>query len=171
MSLVNVSIVGNLVRAPEQTCFASGRVKTTLIVAVNGPNRQPKGAEKGNESTDFYKVETWGKLADLAHKYLDKGNQVGVCGRLLLDHWTDKQGKDRITPVVEASQLSFPPRLRVVDGGQQGEASAEKTNPVSGELVFGQQVDDCQHESQEAQDDPDESADSASPRRARAGKR
>jgi single-strand DNA-binding protein len=94
--------------------FASGRTKTTLVVAVNGPKNQ-----KTEESTaDFYKVEAWGKLADLATNYLQKGNQVTVCGRLTFDHWTDKQGRRRVTPVVEANQLALPPRprLEIVSG-------------------------------------------------------
>jgi single stranded DNA-binding protein len=130
MSLANVSLVGNLVKAPEQIQFSSGRIKTTLVVAVNGTNKSgasKSGAKntdgdksdrldgndpnKGNTVTaDFYRVETWGKLAELASKYLTKGNQVTVSGKLTLDHWTDKHGANRITPVVEASQLSLPPK-------------------------------------------------------------
>ncbi len=119
MSLANISLVGNLVKAPEQIQFSSGRVKTTLIVAVNTISKAAKasGADKekvdingGAPSTtaDFYRVETWGKLAELASRYLNKGNQVTVSGRLVLDHWTDKHGVSRITPVVEANQLSLP---------------------------------------------------------------
>ncbi len=146
MSLVNVSIVGNLVKAPEQTCFASGRIKTTLVVAVNSPNRLQKGSERGADTADFYKVEAWGRLGELAHKYLSKGNQVGVSGRLILDHWTDKQGKDRMTLLVEASQLSFPPRLRVVGSDGQIESCQPATNPVGGELIFAEAEDEEQAE-------------------------
>jgi single-strand DNA-binding protein len=111
MSLANVSLVGNLVKAPELIQFSSGRIKTTLVVAVNGINKASRGNEGENTSSaDFYRVETWGKLAELASKYLNKGNQVTVSGRLVLDHWTDKQGANRITPVVEANQLSLPPK-------------------------------------------------------------
>jgi len=110
MSLANVSLVGNLVKAPEQIQFTSGRTKTTLVVAVNGIG---KASGKSN-TADFYRVETWGKLADLAAKYLNKGNQVSVSGRLVMDHWTDKHGGSRITPVVEANQLSLPPKPKEV---------------------------------------------------------
>lgn len=135
MSLANVSLVGNLVKAPEQIQFSSGRIKTTLVVAVNGANRsaanksgasnsgvkstdgdksdRSDGNDPNRENTataDFYRVETWGKLAELASKYLAKGNQVTVSGKLTLDHWTDKHGANRITPVVEANQLSLPPK-------------------------------------------------------------
>jgi single-strand DNA-binding protein len=106
MSLANISIVGNLVRMPEQMHFESGKIKTTLTVAVNGfgkPNR-------GGDAADFYRVEAWGKLAELAGKYLEKGNQVAVSGRLLFDRFTDQQGRNRVVPVVEANQLSLPPK-------------------------------------------------------------
>ncbi len=106
MSLANVSLVGNLVKAPEQIQFSSGRTKTTLVVAVNGMGKAPNKAN----TADFYRVETWGKLADLAAKYLNKGNQVTVSGRLIMDHWTDRHGASRVTPVVEANQLSLPPK-------------------------------------------------------------
>ena len=74
MGLVNIAIVGNLVRPPEQMYFASGKVKTTMVVAINHPSR----SNKGTETADFYRVETWGRMAELAGKYLSKGNQVGV---------------------------------------------------------------------------------------------
>ncbi|MBS1989841.1 MAG: single-stranded DNA-binding protein [Cyanobacteria bacterium SZAS LIN-3] len=116
MSLANVSLVGNLVKAPEPIQFSSGRNKTTLVIAVNGVNhKQQSGAQSESQgingksnTADFYRVETWGKLAELAAKYLKKGNQVTVSGRLVMDHWTDKHGNNRITPVVEANQLSLP---------------------------------------------------------------
>jgi len=139
MSLVNISLVGNLSRPPEQMCFASGRIKTTLFVAINNPPRNGRSADQA----DFYKVETWGKLAELAGKYLDKGNQVGVTGRLVFDHWTDKKtGKDRVTPIVEATQLAFPPRLKVVSDDQAAEQSIGG-NPIGGEIVLPDQDEDA----------------------------
>lgn len=130
MSLANISIVGNLVKPPEQMHFSSGKVKTTLVVAVNTFGRP----NRGGDAADFYKVETWGKLAELAGQYLAKGNQVAVSGRLLFDRWTDKQGKNRFTPVVEAAQLSLPSRLKVVDGQNEGDNQESKT---SGNVITG----------------------------------
>ncbi len=103
MSLANVSIVGNLTRPPEQTSFASGKTKTTFVVAVNIPSR----FDKGPDGADFYRVEAWGKLGELALTYLTKGNQVTACGRLMMDKWTDKEGRERITPTIKADQLAF----------------------------------------------------------------
>lgn len=109
MSIANVSIVGNLVKAPQQTQFSSGKVKTTMFVAVNNPMRKTKD---GATTADFYKVETWGKLAELAASKLDKGNQVAANGRLSLETWVDKQGRERITPTISVYDFAFPPRPR-----------------------------------------------------------
>lgn len=125
MSMVNVSLVGNLARSPEHISFASGKIKTVLVIAVNSGSQKSSG-EKKAEAADFYRVEIWGKLAELAQKYLNKGNQVGVCGRLIMEHWKDKDGHVRLTPVVSATQLSFPPRTAAVrDFDRQAEQQQE----------------------------------------------
>lgn len=160
MSLASVSIVGNLVRAPEQMCFPSGHVKTTMVVAINNRVKsKPNGAtnNKPKETTDFYKVETWGKLAELSSKFLAKGYQVTVTGRLIMDHWTDRHGKSRVTPVVEATQVAFPPKLRVSD--QQAGTSADQTqtiNPIGGEIVMSDEDDEIEYEDDEDEDDDDD---------------
>jgi single stranded DNA-binding protein len=118
------------------------------VVAVNTYGRP----SRGGDSADFYKVETWGKLAELAGQYLAKGNQVAVSGRLLFDRWTDKQGKNRFTPVVEAAQLSLPSRLKVVDSVNEVDspapAQASAANVVTGSLAFSD--DDVSIEETEA---------------------
>lgn len=112
MNMINVTLVGNLVKAPEQYTFASGKTKTTMRIAVtNPPGQKDDGPE---QSSDFYRVEVWGRLAELASKYLLKGHQVGVSGRLIMEHWIDKEGRERLTPVVAATQLQFPPKTGAV---------------------------------------------------------
>ncbi|MBZ0188477.1 MAG: single-stranded DNA-binding protein [Candidatus Obscuribacterales bacterium] len=105
MSLANISIVGNLVKDPEKVEFANGQTKTNMIVAVNGYDRSSK-----EKTAEYYKVETWDKLAELSKRYLIKGNQVTVTGRLTIDRWVDREGRQRATPTVHASQLALPPR-------------------------------------------------------------
>ncbi len=120
MGLANISIVGNLVKAPEQIQLASGKLKTTLVVAVNHTKKNE------SESADFYNVVAWGRLAELAGQYLDKGQQVTATGRLTLDRWTDKNGQARVTPVVSADQIAFPRRSQS-DYSSGGETEMSKT--------------------------------------------
>jgi len=105
MTLATISIVGNLAKDPELHKFDNGRSKTTLFVAVNSFNKT-----KMEKRTDYYRVETWDRLAESAKIYLHKGNQVAVSGKIALEKWIDREGKTRITPTVIANQLAFPPR-------------------------------------------------------------
>lgn len=121
MGLANVSLVGNLVKAPELMQFTSGKVKTTLVLAVDNSS---KSKEEGAKA-DFYRVETWGKLAETAHRFLEKGNQVAVSGRLIFDHWTDKSGASRMTPIVEVNQLSLPQKQKSHIDAKQDDSVVE----------------------------------------------
>lgn len=114
MSMSSIILVGNLVKAPETFNFASGKSKTSLVLAVNGVRR---ANDEEPPQADFYKVELWGKQAELAARYLTKGSQVTVNGRLCMQKWTDRNGQDRITPIVSANQISLPPkRLSTLTG-------------------------------------------------------
>src|SRR5262249_17008839 len=64
----------------------------------------------------------------------EKGNQVCVAGRFRLDHWMDKNGVNRLTPIVEATQLAFPPRLKVVSNDDNAADSYIGANPIAGEV-------------------------------------
>jgi single-strand DNA-binding protein len=162
MSLANISIVGNIVRTPEQMCFPSGKIKTTLTVAVNGfgkPNR-------GGDAADFYRVEAWGKLAELAAKYLEKGNQVAVSGRLLFDRFVDQQGKNRVVPIIEANQLSLPPKPKAINNIDEHTQANTTENiavaAMSGHLVLESEVSEETAVSTNAEIDTDQDcADSA----------
>lgn len=139
MSLVNVSIVGNVVKPPAQTCFSSGNTKTTLIIAVNNPGKK---ADKPNATAEFFRVEAWGKLGEVAHRYIEKGNQVAATGRLVLDKWQDREGRDRVTAVVHAYQISLPPKPRGDSAYLEAQANGHPTNPIDGEIQFSEDDDD-----------------------------
>lgn len=106
MSMVNVTIVGNLTKAPQLQTFQSGKVKATLFVAVNYPSK----ADSSIQDVEYYRIDLWDRTAENAVKYLQKGNQIFAAGRFVLDRWIDQSGKERTTPVITASQITFPNR-------------------------------------------------------------
>jgi single-strand DNA-binding protein len=136
MSLANVSLVGNLVRTPELIQFSSGRVKATLVLAVNVPTKNSAGATntKGGNA-NFYKIETWGRLAELATRYLSKGNQVTVAGKLYMDEWLDKNGHKRMTPRVDANQISLPPKPKSDQRSPDSECIDSEVSPDVGDYL------------------------------------
>lgn len=109
-SFVTASIVGHVVKPPTQTAFPSGNKVTTLTVAVNTRIRNNQAAGGPTEQTEFYKIEIWGKPADVAHNYIAKGNQITASGKLTIDRWQDREGRERYTPTITATQFSLPPR-------------------------------------------------------------
>lgn len=151
MTFANLSLVGRLVRQPEMTCFNSGRNKTTFTVAINHPGRKMSNGARTEGIADFIRIEAWGKLAEIAHKYLAKGNQVTVCGPFRMDKWVDREGKERMTPMVEAQYLALPPRLRVLN--EPEEPSAPLSKPISGEMDFSDEIEQ-EIEEEDPEDEP-----------------
>ncbi|MBP1706226.1 MAG: single-strand binding protein [Chloroflexi bacterium] len=104
MSLNKVMIIGNLGRDPEMRYTPSGQAVTQFTVAVN---RNYKGQD-GNwqEETEWFRVVTWGPLAERTAEYLRKGRKVYVEGRLQTRQWEDQQGQKRYTTELVANTVT-----------------------------------------------------------------
>lgn len=121
MSSVNkVILVGRLGEAPELMQTSTGDSYTHLSLATDaivGKGQQPK--------TDWFRVTVWGKTAETCSKYLGKGRQVYVEGRLQNRSWVDPAtGSKKYSTDIVASQVTFlgskgdggqPKATRVVD--------------------------------------------------------
>ena len=90
-------IVGNLARDPESRQVGETSV-TRLVAAVNDSYQKDK--------VSFIDVEAWGKLGEICQKYLAKGRQVLVDGRLVQDTW-EKDGKKQSKVYVKADNVQF----------------------------------------------------------------
>ncbi len=85
-----VILVGNLTRDPELRYIPSGSAVTELGLAVNDRRKNAQG--EWVEETTFIDVTLWGRTAEVASEYLNKGSSVFIEGRLKLDTW-EKDGK------------------------------------------------------------------------------
>ena len=93
-----VQLIGNLGNAPEVRNTENGKKMVRFSVATNESYRNASG-EKINE-TQWHNLIAWGKLADIAEKYLAKGTEVAIEGKLVSRHYTDKDGnKKHITEI------------------------------------------------------------------------
>ena len=81
-----VLITGRLTRDPEMRSLASGKVVTTFTVASN------EFLAAGKEKSEYTAVVAWDRLAEIAGRYLGKGQQVAVEGRLQTRSWDDDKG-------------------------------------------------------------------------------
>src|SRR5262245_40632724 len=89
-SFNRVILVGNLTRDPELRYIPSGTAVTDVGLAVNDRRKNAQG--EWVEDTTFVDVTLWGRTAEVASEYLNKGAPVLIEGRLKLDTW-EKDGK------------------------------------------------------------------------------
>ncbi|MGI8639541.1 MAG: single-stranded DNA-binding protein [Pyrinomonadaceae bacterium] len=105
MSFNKITIIGNLGRDPELRYTPQGDAVCDFSVAVNDRKRDKAGEWQDN--TTWFKVTFWRKQAENASKYLTKGRQVYVEGRLQVEEWTDRDSNNRYSLVIQGSELQF----------------------------------------------------------------
>lgn len=120
-----VILVGNLGKDPEVRHTPQGNAVCNLNIATSESWNDKSGQKQ--ERTEWHRVVVWGKLAELCSKYLQKGRQVYLEGKLQTRAWDDKEGHKRYTTEVLATTIQFL-------GGQAG---AGATRDAGGEDPFG----------------------------------
>lgn len=102
-----VILLGNLGNDPELRYTSSGQPVCDLRVATKETWKGRDGEK--NERTEWHRVVVWGKQGENASKYLSKGRQVFVEGRIQTRSWEDKEGNKRYTTEIVASNVLFLP--------------------------------------------------------------
>ena len=101
-----VTLVGNLTRQPELRKTKTGSAVTELGVALNRVWTGENGQKQ--EETTYVEVTVWGRAAENAAQYLQKGRSVLIEGRLQMETWQDKQsGQERSKLKVVADTLQY----------------------------------------------------------------
>jgi single-strand DNA-binding protein len=113
-----VILVGNLGRDPEVRYAQSGMAICKLSVAVT---ERVKDGDAWKDATEWFRVTVFGKTAENAGQYLQKGKQVYVEGRLKTDKYKDKDGVEKTSIEVIANTLQF---LGGAGGGRGGRDAA-----------------------------------------------
>ncbi|MCM0665587.1 MULTISPECIES: single-stranded DNA-binding protein [Flavobacterium] len=94
-----VQLIGNVGNDPEIKTLESGRKLAHLTIATNEVYRNDKGEKV--EQTEWHRITAWGKTAELIEKYVVKGKEIAVEGKLTHRSYDDKNGEKRyITEVV-----------------------------------------------------------------------
>ncbi|HIB30816.1 MAG TPA: single-stranded DNA-binding protein, partial [Candidatus Thioglobus sp.] len=107
-----VILVGNLGQKPEVKYASNGNAIANLSVATS-ESWTDKNTGQKQEKTEWHRVSLFGKLAEIAGQYLDKGSKVYVEGKLQTRKWQDKSGADRYTTEVVVS--GFNGTLQMLD--------------------------------------------------------
>ncbi|MGH1469077.1 MAG: single-stranded DNA-binding protein [Bdellovibrionales bacterium] len=129
MSGVNkVIILGRLGSDPETKNISSGNTVCTFSLATSEAWKDREGQKQ--ERTEWHRVVVWGKLAEICGKYLAKGRQAFVEGRLQTRSWEDQQGNKKYTTEIVASNVQF------IGGSAQASNSTGFDKPSSNDNPF-----------------------------------
>lgn len=103
--LNKVMLIGNLGRDPDMSYTPAGKAVTKFSLAVS---RRFKGADgERQESTQWFNVVAWEKLAETCNSYLTKGSKVYIEGRIGSREYTDKDGVKRTAWEVTATEMEM----------------------------------------------------------------
>lgn len=105
MSFNKIILVGNLGRDPELRYTPQGTPVCSFSMATNERRKDKSGEMQDN--TTWFKVTLWNRQAETAAQYLQKGRPVYIEGRLRVEEWTDRDGKQRHTLEVTATDMQF----------------------------------------------------------------
>ncbi len=125
MSFNKIILVGNLGRDPELRYTPAGDAVCDISIATN--ERKKDKAGEFQDVTTWFRVTLWRNLAENASKYLKKGSQVYIEGRLGLEEWTDRDGNTRQTLQVQATDMKF-----IGSRGDSGSSSSDSNEEFTG---------------------------------------
>ncbi len=106
MASVNkVILVGNLGRDPETRYMPDGGAITNFSIATTDTWKDKSGEKQ--EKTEWHRISTFQRLAEVCGEYLKKGSQVYIEGRLQTRKWTDKDGVEKYTTEIIADRMQM----------------------------------------------------------------
>lgn len=126
-----IELIGYMGATPDMRFTAGGMAVTNFSMATN---RIWKGQDgESQKQTDWHRVTTWGRLAEVVNQYMGKGKRVRVIGRLEYQSWNDKTtGELRTRAVIVASQVLFLDYDRAQNGlAEEPEAEEQLAEAVA----------------------------------------
>ena len=98
-----VQLIGYVGQEPEIKTFDGGKKLANLTLATNDSYKNDKGEKV--EQTEWHKVVAWGKTAEIIEKYVTKGKEIAIEGKLTHRSYDDKNGEKRYVTEVIVNEL------------------------------------------------------------------
>jgi single-strand DNA-binding protein len=102
----HVQLMGRLGQNPEIINLDSGKKLAKFSLATNENYTNAKGEKV--ENTDWHNIVAWGKTADIIEKYVTKGQEIVISGKLTSRSYETKEGEKRYITEVVCSELVMP---------------------------------------------------------------
>lgn len=118
-SLNKVMLIGNIARDPELRYTPSGTAVCSFRIATNR-SWQPSDGSERKEETEFHRIVTWNKLAELCSQLITKGRKVYIEGRLQTRQWETPEGERRSTTEIIAEDMVLLDSRKVAEESESG---------------------------------------------------
>jgi len=115
--LNQVTLVGRLTRDADLKYTSSGKAVSKFSIAVNEKRRE---GDQWKDKADFFELVLWGQIAESLQRYLTKGKQIGVVGKLAQERW-DQNGQSRSKVVINVQTVQLFGGGATTDNGQKHE--------------------------------------------------
>src|SRR5690349_270057 len=143
-----VLIAGRLTRDPEMRALASGKHVTQFSVATT------EYAGNGKERPEFHNIVTWDRLAEVCGRYLGKGQQVSIEGRIQTRTWDDEKGLRHCKTEIVATTVEMLAGRKKKDYAAESSADAIEAAGLAAEGSEGADGDADGEPSGVAADEP-----------------
>jgi len=124
MSVNKVILVGNLGKDPELRYTPSGAAVATFSLATTNPFKD----KEGNKQTEWHNIVAWRQLAEICGKYLHKGKQVYIEGRIQTRSYDDRDGNKRYITEIVAEQMQMLGSRDDQGGGYEQQGGGQNYN-------------------------------------------
>jgi len=125
-----VILVGNLGKDPEVRHLENGRAVANFSLATSESYKNKQGERV--TTTEWHNIVLWSPIAEIAEKFLKKGNQVYIEGKLTTRSWDDQEGNKRYTTEVVGNNLTMLGSKSDNEGG--GGSSYSPSQSASNEV-------------------------------------
>ncbi len=98
-----VQLIGNLGNDPEIITLESGKKLAKFSLAINESYKDASGEKQ--TKTDWHNLVAWGKTADIIEKYITKGKEIAIEGKLSTRSYETKEGENRYVTEVVVNEL------------------------------------------------------------------
>lgn len=99
----HVQLIGNVGQEPTITNLESGKKVARFSLATNEYYKDAKGEKQTD--TNWHTVVAWGKTAEIIEKFVGKGKEIGVTGKLKTRTYTTDDGNERYVTEIEANEI------------------------------------------------------------------
>lgn len=140
MGLNKVMLMGHVGKDPEVRTLESQNKVAQFSLATTERYKDKNGERQ--EKTEWHNIIFWGKRAEVVEKYVQKGSKLYVEGKITTRKWQDKDGNDRYTTEIVASDFQFvAPKTDNAGSGGGGQQQAP-SKPAPAASSSGSSLDD-----------------------------